>query len=75
MIWELFGLYCVLPFLEAGIGFRFNNILMVPDISRNAVRGGAVEFLEAENSEFWVDPVIIARLSETVNELTHASGF
>ena len=68
MIWELSGLYHVLPFLETGIGVRLNNISMAANISRNAIGGGTTELLDAENSEFWVDPVIIARFSETIND-------
>lgn len=68
MIWELSGLYHVLPYLETGIGFRLNNISMAADINRNVVGGGTTELLNAENSEFWVDPVIIARLSETIDD-------
>ena len=41
---------------------------MAADISRNAIGGGSVELVSAENSEFWVDPVIIARLSKTIND-------
>jgi hypothetical protein len=67
MIWELSGLYRLLPFLETGIGFRMNNISMSANISRNVVGGGTSELLDAENSQFWVDPVIVARLSETIN--------
>lgn len=68
MIWELSGLYHVLPFLEAGIGLRMNNISMAGEINRNAVGGGTAELVNAENSEFWIDPVIIARLSKTIND-------
>jgi hypothetical protein len=68
MIWELSGLYHVLPFLETGIGVRLNNISMAANISRNAVGGGTTELVNAENSEFWVDPVFIARFSETIND-------
>ena len=68
MIWEVSGLYQVIPFLEAGLGLRMNNISMAADISRNVVGGSASEFINAENSEFWIDPVIIARLSETIHD-------
>jgi hypothetical protein len=68
MIWEVSGRYQVLPFFEAGMGLRMNNISMAADISRNVVGGGTSEFINAENSEFWIDPVIIARLSETIHD-------
>ena len=58
----------LIPFLEAGLGLRMNNISMAADISRNVVGGSASEFINAENSEFWIDPVIIARLSETIHD-------
>lgn len=67
LIWEISGLYRLLPFLETGIGMRFNNIKMAADIQRNAIGGGSAELLNAENSEFWVDPILIARFSETLN--------
>lgn len=68
MIWEVSGLYQVLPFFEAGMGLRMNNISMAADISRNVVGGGTAVLANAENTEFWIDPVIIARLSETIND-------
>lgn len=68
LIWEVSGLYRIRPFLDVGLGLRFNNITMAADIRRNAIGGGSVELVSAENSEFWVDPVIIARLSETIND-------
>lgn len=68
LIWEVSGLYRILTFLDIGLGLRFNNITMAADISRNAIGGGSVELISGENSEFWVDPVIIARISETINE-------
>jgi len=68
LIWEVSGLYRIRPFLDVGLGLRFNNITMAADISRNAIGGGSVELVSAENSEFWVDPVIIARLSKTIND-------
>jgi len=81
LIWEVSGLYRIRPFLDVGVGLRFNNITMAADISRNAIGGGSVELVSAENSEFWVDPVIIARLSKTINDtwqfqlLTDIGGF
>lgn len=68
LIWEVSGLYRIRPFLDIGLGLRFNNITMAANIRRNAIVGGPIEFVSAENSEFWVDPVIIARLSETIND-------
>ena len=69
LIWELSSLYRIRPFLDVGLGLRFNNITMAADISRNTIGGGSVQLVSAENSEFWVDPVIIARLSETINDI------
>lgn len=68
MIWEISGLYKLLPFLESGIGLRMNNISMSADINRNVIGGGSTELVNAENSEFWIDPVIIARLSKTIKD-------
>ena len=67
MIWELSGLYRILSFLEGGIGLRMNNLEMGADINRNIIGGGTTTFVSAENSEFWIDPVIIARATHTVN--------
>ena len=66
MIWEFSGLYRILSFLEAGIGLRLNNIELEADINRNTIGGGSTEFLSASNSEFWVDPVIIARATHWI---------
>lgn len=68
MIWELSGLYRLFPFLETGLGFRLNDISMAANINRNVVGGGSSELLSAENSEFWIDPVLIARFSKSLND-------
>lgn len=67
LIWEFSGLYRILPFLEGGIGLRMNNMEMGADINRNIIGGGTTTFVSADNSEFWIDPVIIARATHTVN--------
>lgn len=67
LIWEVSGLYRI-TFLEAGIGMRLNSITMDADIRRNVIGGGTTDLINADNSEFWVDPVIIARLSETFKD-------
>ncbi|MCO5723236.1 hypothetical protein [Robiginitalea marina] len=68
MIWELSGLYRLLPFLETGIGFRLNDISMAANINRNIVGGGSSQLVSAENSEFWIDPVLIAQFSKSLND-------
>lgn len=65
LIWEFSGLYRILPFLEGGIGLRMNNMEMGADIDRNTIGGGTTTFVSVDNSEFWIDPVIIARATHT----------
>jgi len=67
-IWEVSGLYRLLPFLEGGIGLRLNNMEMGADLNRNTIGGGSSTFVSANNSETWVDPVIIARATKVLNE-------
>lgn len=68
LIWEFSGLYRILPYLEGGIGLRMNNIEMGADINRFTIGGGDTTFLSAENSQFWIDPVIIARATTAIND-------
>lgn len=64
--WEFAGLYRVLPFLEAGIGGRLNNIQADLDINRNEIGGGTTP-LSAEISETWIDPIVLVRVTGDIN--------
>lgn len=68
LIWELSGLYRILPFLEGGVGLRANNLEIGADIIRNVIEGGTTNLLSAENSEFWIDPIFIARMTKSLKE-------
>jgi len=68
LIWEVSGLYRFLPFLEGGIGLRLNSLELGADINRNIIGGGDTTFISADNSETWVDPVIIARATKVLKE-------
>jgi len=60
--WEFAGLYRILPFFEAGIGGRLNNIQAGLDINRKEI-GGETTLIGSEMSETWVDPVILIRVN------------
>jgi len=66
LAWEFAGLYRLLPFLEAGIGGRLNNIQAGLDINRKELGGGTTP-LSAEMSETWFDPIIIIRVTDDIN--------
>ena len=51
----------MLPFLEAGAGFRLNSIKVGTDIVANNGGGGTVT-RSRELSETWVDPIIVDRI-------------
>ena len=64
--WEFAGLYRLLPFFEAGIGGRLNNIQSSLDIYRNEI-GGVTTFLSRDISETWFDPIILIRVTGDIN--------
>ena len=60
--WEFAGLYRIIPFFEAGIGGRLNNIQADLVIDRKEI-GGETTLISAELSETWVDPILLIRVS------------
>ena len=67
LIWETAGLYRIVPSLELGIGGRLVNLDMGIDFTRNAIVDGSKNF-NASGSKTWFDPLLIARLTEDINE-------
>jgi len=66
-IWEIAGLYRILPFWEAGIGGRFNYLSTELDVRRNIFPAGTEE-VTGFHDDTWFDPVIITRLSTEIND-------
>jgi len=62
LAWEFAGLYRIVPFLEAGIGGRLNNIQAGLDINRIEI-GGETTPISASISETWLDPIILIRVT------------
>jgi len=65
--WETGGLYRLLPFLEAGVGFRLNNIKVETNIVTNNGGGGTVNRTR-ELNQTWVDPIIVARIKSKLSK-------
>jgi hypothetical protein len=63
--WELSGLYTLLPWLDAGIGARLNNLQGAVDLQVNTLPPGTVVTMSKEVAQTWVDPIIIVRLKNT----------
>jgi hypothetical protein len=61
-IWELAGLYRILPFLEAGAGGRLNVLVTDIDAQRNVLPEGS-EALTGHHSKTFYDPILITRLT------------
>jgi len=59
--WEVAGLRKLLPWLEAGIGLRLNNLNNNVSIVRNNIGGGTTA-LSKSLIKTWVDPIIVARV-------------
>jgi hypothetical protein len=69
LIWEPAGLYRIVPFLEVGLGGRLTNLSTDIDARRYVIGvGNPTEPVTASGSKTWMDPVLITRLSATVNE-------
>ena len=56
--WEVAGLYKIRPWFEAGIGGLLNSIKMELNVNRNTFEG--LENVKRENSQTWLDPMLIA---------------
>lgn len=65
-IWELAGLYRVLPYLEVGIGGRLNVLSTDLDAERNVLPEGSEE-LTGHHSVTFFDPILITRLTYNIN--------
>ena len=65
-IWEVAGLYSLKPFWEVGLGARMNSLATELSGVRNTFPNGTEDFSEKATKTF-VDPVIITRLSTTIN--------
>jgi hypothetical protein len=65
-IWELAGLYRVLPYLEVGIGGRLNVLTTDLDAERNVLPEGSEE-LTGHHSVTFFDPILITRLTYNIN--------
>jgi hypothetical protein len=67
LAWEFAGLYRILPFFEAGIGGRLNNIRSDLDFDRIEAGGGTTP-VSAEMSDTWFDPIVIIRLTGDIKD-------
>ena len=67
LVWEVAGLYRVLPFWELGAGGRLNNLQTEIDVRRNVFPAGTEEYYET-HSDTWFDPILITRLSTDIND-------
>lgn len=61
--WEVAGLYKIRPWFEAGIGGLLNSIKMELNVNRNTFEGP--ENIKRENSQTWLDPMLIAVVKNT----------
>ncbi|WP_250428234.1 hypothetical protein [Pontibacter ruber] len=59
--WEVSALRRILPFMDIGIGGRYNNIKAWVDLTLNT-RDGPEE-RSKERAEGWIDPILISRFS------------
>lgn len=66
LIWEVAGLYRIVPFLEVGLGGRVNNIGLGIDALRSGIPDPE-EVIES-GSRTWFDPILITRLSADIND-------
>ena len=66
-IWEVAGLYRILPFWEVGIGGRLNYLQTSIDARRNIFPSGTEE-VSGIHDDTWFDPVIITRLSTDIKD-------
>ena len=65
-IWELAGLYRILPFLEAGVGGRLNYLETDIDAQRIVLPAGT-ETITGHHSKTFYDPILITRLSTNID--------
>ena len=65
-IWEIAGLYSILPILDVGIGGRLVNLKTDIEANRRTLQNGDQD-INAGISETFYDPVIISRFKKTIN--------
>jgi hypothetical protein len=66
-VWELGALRKLLPWLEAGIGGRLNNIKISMDLETKNI-GEGTNARSKSLSQTWVDPIIIARVKSALEK-------
>lgn len=66
-IFEVAGLYRILPFWEMGLGGRVNYLQTSLDAKRNVFPEGT-EDISGLHDDVWFDPIIITRLSTDIND-------
>jgi hypothetical protein len=67
LVWEVAGLYRILPFWELGVGGRLNNLQTEIDVRRNVIPAGTEEYYETRAAT-WFDPILITRFSTDIND-------
>lgn len=65
-IWELAGLYRVLPFLELGAGTRLNYLQTNIEARRNVFPAGTEE-VKGLHDATWIDPILITCLTTDID--------
>ncbi|MGZ5190570.1 MAG: hypothetical protein ACXWCZ_06085, partial [Flavisolibacter sp.] len=63
--WELSGLRKLLPWLEAGIGGRFNSLKTEMNLETKNIGGGTTSRSKSLTQQ-WFDPIIIARVKSSL---------
>ena len=66
-IWEVAGLYRILPFWEAGVGGRLNYLQTNINARKNVLPGGTEE-VSGLHDAVWFDPIVVTRLSTDIND-------
>lgn len=65
--WEVAGLRRLNPWLEVGAGLLLNSVDAEVNINRNNLGGGTTP-INQSISKTWVDPMLIARIKNTIGE-------
>ena len=66
-VWEVAGLYRILPFWEVGVGGRLNYLQTSIDARRNVLPEDTEE-VSGKHDATWFDPILITRLSADIND-------
>jgi hypothetical protein len=66
--WEVSGLRRLNPWLEVGAGLLLNSVDAEVTINRNNLIGGGTTLINQSVSKTWVDPMVIARIKNTIGE-------